>query len=60
MIVFLFDIVVVVDYCGVGLRDGRIPDGAITASSMFNSGHAPAQARLDSMGSGSWSSLQSE
>ena len=50
MIFLKFDIAVVVDYCGVGLRDGRIPDGAITASSMYDPNHAPAQARLDYTG----------
>ena len=58
---FLFDFAVVVDYCGVGLRDGRIPDGAITASSMHDSNHVPAHARLDyTENSGSWSALRSE
>ena len=57
----LFDIAVVASYCGVGLRDGRIPDGAITASSIHDSYHASAQARLDYTGnSGSWSAGTSE
>ena len=58
---FFFDFAVMVNYCGVGLRDGRIHDEAITASSMYDSNHAPAQARLDyTENIGSWSSLHSE
>jgi len=51
---------VVADYCGVGLKDERIPAGSITASSSWNAFHGPAQARLDYTGnSGSWSSRAS-
>ena len=34
--------------CGVGIKDGRIPDSAITASSSYDENHMPFHGRLDS------------
>jgi hypothetical protein len=32
---------------GLGVEDGRIPDGFLTATSMWNKGHGPQRARLN-------------
>ena len=58
---FILIYAVAAEYCGVGLKDGRLPDAAITASSQWDGHHAPAQARLDFRGnSGSWSAGSSK
>jgi len=52
---------VVLDYCLLGMKDGRIPDRDITASSyhVSDNGLTPAKGRLDQTVS-SWSSATSK
>ena len=50
---------VYVDYCSVGLKDGRVTNAQMTASSELNNHHAAHQGRLNYQGSlnrsGAWS-----
>jgi len=50
---------VVLDYCLLGMKDGRIPDSDITASSHHSNDVAAERGRLDEPVS-SWSSLTSK
>jgi len=40
-------------YCGVGLKDGRIEDQDISASSTYDNRYSPQNARLDKQQTGS-------
>jgi len=55
---------VAAEFCGVGMKNGKIPDVNITASSTWDTGegsHFPSQARLDYAElSGSWTAENSE
>ena len=42
---------VYVDYCSVGVKDRRVTDAQMTASSIYNNQHAAYQGRLDYQGS---------
>lgn len=53
----------VFNHCPFGMKDGRISDSQITASSFHSNhdGHAPRQARLDNtVGAGAWVSIPAE
>ena len=60
IVLFIFFLVYIV-YCSVGVKDGRVTDAQMTASSVYRNDYAPGQGRLDYQGnsnpyrSGSWS-----